>query len=642
MVVPPPQLAKRLALRRSLDRRLCLLRARGGIRDDKARLDCVVAGSGFAFDPVISRCVVSGESLATLVGRQAVVGNTVHSGLALAADWQTADCSHAATTARMRRESTPPPGQTAYPAPRAVRRSARGQIYLLRTRADPWANARIDAIAASGGIAVDPVVVPRYDISLTTLVDRTSVDVNGTLTIHFGEDIRASPPSATIVSAVEGLAPETAYQECESSRSSLMVTRMMPVPAPEAAGEACTPRAADAAKAGPLPSSSAPAVGAATEHGLPIGDVDASPDEATQQAEGGRAAARLQARVRGRQSRLGSTRLFVALINGFDAPPGAGTSNQRGAFETRRQAVDDAASVAKVDATLNDVGATPKEDSASIIATADGRSPQTERVDVVALQMARTRGPPPLEPPDSAPSSPGSSPVDAAAIDQSRATPSRNAAYRALDAAEDAARRTFAAELRRRATSSPDDRTGATRARGTESVMLPQARDALFGVEGTPEQPAPPPVSTVCQAVRADDRAPFERAYEAWHQHKRDEARARRKQLMEALVRAERERERRIDDRRAALRERCRRVEREKRALARAQAQHRKKQRVRRTLRPPIQSGLPAVLDAPCVAVAPEVRKTDARERAFEAVFLPKIVSRANNKGGRAGLARRS
>ena len=110
---------------------------------------------------------------------------------------------------------------------------------------------------------------------------------------------------------------------------------------------------------------------------------------------------------------------------------------------------------------------------------------------------------------------------------------------------------------------------------------------------------------------------------------------------MEALVRAERERERRIDDRRAALRERCRRVEREKRALARAQAQHRKKQRVRRTLRPPIQLGLPAVLDEPCVAVAPEVKKTDARVRAFEAVFLPKIVSRANNKGRRAGLARR-
>ena len=96
MVLPPPQLAKRLVLRQSLDRRLCLLRARGGIADDKARLDGVVAGSGFAFDPVISRCVVSGESLATLVG-QAVVGNTFHSGLALAADWQTADCSHAAT-----------------------------------------------------------------------------------------------------------------------------------------------------------------------------------------------------------------------------------------------------------------------------------------------------------------------------------------------------------------------------------------------------------------------------------------------------------------------------------------------------------------------------------------------------------------
>ena len=200
---------------------------------------------------------------------------------------------------------------------------------------------------------------------------------------------------------------------------------------------------------------------------------------------------------------------------------------------------------------------------------------------------------------------------------------------RALDAAEDAARRTFAAQLRRRATSSPDDRTGAT-------------RDALFGVEGAPERPAPPTASTLRPTVRADDRAPFERSYEAWHRRKRDEARARREQLMEALVRAERERERRIDDRRAALRERRRRVEREKRALARAQAQHRKKQRVRRTLRPPIQSGLPAVLDEPCVAVAPEVKRTDARVRAFEAVFLPKIVSRANNKGRRAGLARRS
>ena len=618
MVVPPPQLAKRLALRRSLDRRLCLLRARG-IADDKARLDGVVAGSGFAFDPVISRCVVSGESLATLVGH-AVVGNTFHSGLALAADWQTADCSHAATTARMRRESTPPPWQTADPAPRVVRRSARGRIYLLRARADPGANARIDAIAASGGIAVDPVVVPRDDVSLTTLVDRISVDVNGALAIHFGEDIRSSPPSATIVSAVEGLVPETAHQECEWSRSSLIVTRMMPVPAPEAAGEACTPRAADAAKAGPLPSSSVPAVGAATEHGPPIGDVDASPDEATQQAEGDRAAARLQARVRGHQSRLGSTTPFVVPIKEFDAPPGAGTPNQRGAFETRRQAVDDAASVAKVDATLNDVGATPKEDGASIIATADGRSPQAERVDVVALQMARTRGPPPLEPPDSAPSLPRPSPVDAAAIDQSRATPSRDAMHRALDAAEDAARRTFAAELRRRATSSPDDRTGAT-------------RDALFGVEGAPERPAPLTASTLRPTVRADDRAPFERAYEAWHRRKRDEARARREQLMEALVRAERERERRIDDRRAALRERRRRVEREKRALAHAQAQHRKNQRVRMTPRPPIESGLPVVLDDPCVAVVPEVKKPDARVRAFEDVFLPKIVSRANNKG---------
>ena len=279
MVVPPPQLAKRLVLRRSLDRRLCLLRARGGIADDKARLDGVVAGGGFVFDPVMSRCVVSGESLATLVG-QAVVGNTFHSGLALAADWQTADCSHAATTARMRRESTPPPWQTADPAPRVVRRSARGRIYLLRARADPGANARIDAIAASGGIAVDTVVVPRDDDSLTTLVDRIAVDANGALTVHFGEDIRASPPSATIVSAVKGHLPETASKERALARSSLIVTRMMPVPAPEAAGEACTPRAADAAKAGPLPSSSVPAVGAATEHGPPIGDVDASPDGA--------------------------------------------------------------------------------------------------------------------------------------------------------------------------------------------------------------------------------------------------------------------------------------------------------------------------------------------------------------------------
>ena len=650
MVVSPPPLAKRLVLRRSPDRRLYLLRARGGIADDKARLDGVVAGSGFAFDPVISRCVVSGESLATLVG-QAVVGNTFHSGLVLPADR-----SYAATTARMCRESTPPPWQTADPAPRAVRRSARGQIYLLRTRADPWANARIDAIAASGGIAVDPVVVPRDDVSLTTLVDRIAVDANGALTIHFGEEIRASPPSATMVSAVEGLVSETASQERASSRSSLIVART-PAPAsdvlealaaPDTAGEACTLRAAGTAKAGPLPSSSAPAVGAttdaATELGTPIGDGEASrdklgadtaregPDEATQKAEGGRAAARLQARVRGRQSRLGSTRLSVAPINGFDAPPGAGMPNQRCAFETRRQGVDDAASIAKVDATLNEVGATRKEDEESVIATVDGRSPQVERLDVVALQMARTRGPPPLGPHDSAPSPPRPSPIDAA-IDQSRATPSRDAAYRALDAAEDAARRTFAAELRRRAMSSPDDRTGATRARGTEPAMLPRARDALFGVEGAPERPAPPTASTLRPTVRADDRAPFERAYEAWHRRKRDEARARREQLMEALVRAERERERRIDDRRAALRERRRRVEREKRALARAQAQNRKKQRVRRTLRPPIQSGLPAVLDAPCVAVAPEVKKTDARVRAFEAVFLPKIVSRANNKG---------
>ena len=621
MVVPPPQLAKRLVLRRSLDRRLCLLRARGGLADDKARLDGVVAGSGFAFDPVISRCVVSGESLATLVGH-AVVGKTFHSGLALAADWQTADCSHAATTARIRRESTPPPGQAADSAPRVrvVQRSARGQIYLLRARADPGANARIDAIAASGGFAVDPVIVPRDDDSLTTLVDRIAVDANGALTIHFGEDIRASPPSATIVSAVKGHLPEIASKERASSRSSLIVTRMVPVPAPEAAGEACTPRAADAAKAGPLPSFSVPAVGAATELGTPIGDGDASrnklsmdtaregTDEATQKVEGDRAAAR-----------LGCTRSFVKPAKEFDAPPGTGTPNQRGAFETRRRAVDDAASVAKVDATLSEVGATPKEDGASIIATADGRSPQVEHVDVVALQMARTRGPPLLEPPDNAPSPPRPSPVDAA-IDQSRANPNRDAAYCALDAAEDSARRTFAAELRRRATSSPDDRTGAT-------------RDALFGVEGAPERPAPPTASTLRPTVRADDRAPFERSYEAWHRRKRDEARARREQLMEALVRAERERERRIDDRRAALRERRRRVEREKRALARAQAQHRKKQRVRRTLRPPIKSGLPAVLDAPCVAVAPQVKRTDARVRAFEAVFLPKIVSRANNQG---------
>ena len=148
IVPPPPPLAKRLVLRRSLDRRLCLLRARGGIADDKARLDGVVAGSGFAFDPVISRCAVSDESLATLVG-QALVGNTFHGGLVLPADWRrvapkpgaaadassaAADRSYATTTARMRRESTPPPWQTADPALRAVRRSARGQVYLLRAR----------------------------------------------------------------------------------------------------------------------------------------------------------------------------------------------------------------------------------------------------------------------------------------------------------------------------------------------------------------------------------------------------------------------------------------------------------------------------------------------------------------------------
>ena len=136
MVVPPPQLAKRLVLRRSIDRRLCLLRARGGIADDKARLDGVNAGSGFAFDPVISRCVVSGESLATLVG-QAVVGNTFHSGLVLPADWQTADCG------TLRRRLGPPgvdsaAGQIAGLAAGRGPAGARGQIYLLRTRADPW------------------------------------------------------------------------------------------------------------------------------------------------------------------------------------------------------------------------------------------------------------------------------------------------------------------------------------------------------------------------------------------------------------------------------------------------------------------------------------------------------------------------
>ena len=50
------------------------------------------------------------------------------------------------------------------------------------------------------------------------------------------------------------------------------------------------------------------------------------------------------------------------------------------------------------------------------------------------------------------------------------------------------------------------------------------------------------------------------------------------------------------------------------------------------TPRPPIESGLPVVLDDPCVAVV-QVKKPDARVRAFEDVFLPKVVSRANNKG---------
>lgn len=190
-----------------------------------------------------------------------------------------------------------------------------------------------------------------------------------------------------MVSAVEGIVPETAFQERESLRSSLIVART-PAPAsdvlealaaPEPAGEACTSRAAGAVKAGP---SCALAVGAATELGTPIGDSDASPDEATQNAEGDCAAARLQARVRGHQSRLGSTRSFVAPINEFDAPPGAGTPNQRCAFETRRQAVDDAAaSVAKVDATLNEVlnevGATRKEDGESVIATLTGGRPKS-------------------------------------------------------------------------------------------------------------------------------------------------------------------------------------------------------------------------------------------------------------------------
>ena len=278
---------------------------------------------------------------------------------------------------------------------------------------------------------------------------------------------------------------------------------MMPVPAPEAAGEACTPRAADAAKAGPLPSSSALAVGAAKELGTPIGDGDASPDEATQQAEGDRAAARLQARVRGHQSRLGSTTPFVEPVKEFDAPPGAGTPNQRGAFETRRQAVDDAVSVAKVDATLNEVGATRKEDGASSIATVDGWSPQVERV--VALQMARTRGPPPLGPRQR----PFSAHRARRCSNRPCARPRAVGVQRAR--ATSLTRRTFATELRRRATSTPDDRTGAAR--------CPLRR------RGRAERPArrprrPRPTVEPTTARRSS-------SCEAWHRRKRDEARAR-------------------------------------------------------------------------------------------------------------------
>ena len=509
---------------------------------------------------------------------------------------------------RLRRPGRPP----------ILRRGRRGAHAddIPAARAVPGQR-RIDAIAASGGIAADPVVVPRDDDSLTTLVDRIAVDVNGALTIHFGEDIRSSPPSATIVSAVEGLVPETAHQECESSRSSLIVTRMMPVPAPEAAGEACTPRAADAAKAGPLPSSSVPAVGAATEHGPPIGDVDASRDEATQQAEGDRAAARLQARVRGHQSRLGSTTPFVKPVKEFDAPPGAGTPNQRGAFETWRQAVDDAAaSVAKVDVTLNEVGATGKEDGESVIATVDGRSPQVERVNVVALQMARTRGPPPLGPHDapfSAVPEPGR-----AAIDQSRATPSRDAMHRAPTPPGRGAQ-----DLRRE----PDDARcrhlmighapAGPSPQGFATARCPLRRRGRVRAAGAADR-----VDTASDG-RADDRAPFKRSYEARHRRKRDEARARREQLMEALVRAERERERRIDDRRAALRERHG-ASSAKRAGARAGAAP--QETVGSAPRPADRVGSPGRAGRTgCVAVVPEVKKTTARAR-LENVFCPRSI----------------
>ena len=630
---PPPPLAKHL-VRRSLDRRLCLLRARAGIADDNARLDGVVAGSGFAFDPVIPRCVVSGESLATLVG-QAVVGDAFRSGLALPADWccvapkpeaaadassAVTDRSYAATTARMRRGSTLAPGQAyaARRAARAVRRSARGRIYLLCARADHGTNARIDGVAAGSGIAFDPVVAPRDRISLTTLADRVAVDANGALTVDLGEEIRTSPPRTTMVSAVEGPPPETVSKEHASSRSPLIVARP-PAPAsgaldalatPKPAGKNRTPQAAGTARPGPsarsLPSFAlevGSTVNAAAGLGTPIGDDDASCDN-----------------------------LGVEI-----ASEGLGSATQQ-AITSK----DGALSIAKVGVTLNAMSVNRKDDDSSTVVTAtvDGRSPEVERVDVIARRMARAGGQAPLEPSRAPPS-----PIDAV-IDQPRATPSRDAAYRAL-----AVRRTFAAELRLRATSSPDDRTGTARGLWTgPATLLPC--DALFDVEGALERPAPRIASTTCPAARADDRARCERAYEAWHRCKRTEARARREQLMEALVSAERERERRIDDRRAALRERHRRVEREKRALARARDQHRKR-RDRRTRRPPAESDvdsgdklgrLPAVLDNPCVTVAPEVEAIDARARAFEAVFLPKIVTRANNKRAtprpRAGLTR--
>ena len=145
-----------------------------------------------------------------------------------------------------------------------------------------------------------------------------------------------------------------------------------------------------------------------------------------------------------------------------------------------------------------------------------------------------------------------------------------------------------------------------------------------------------------------------EKAYDEWHKRKRIEARARREQLMTALIRAEKQRERRIEERRVALRERKRREKREQTELKRARAaglvgrksgakKPRKGRHSQLGPNPYVLGGgadgfLPPVRSAVHLRDVAHERAArdhvdgddglaeDMRERSFEQAFLPSIV----------------